>query len=278
MNKAMRVLLKIQRAVFSIISIFCINSVNAEVIFTAPPRENQAQGIALYGTLVNRLTKLIGEHVVYQQPGSWLEYTKKMRDDKYDIVFDGPHFAAWRIKHLHHIPVASLPGTLDFLLVTRKNNKDINSLRDLVGKKICGFPSPHLATDMIYNLFTNPVIQPVIFEVKGGISKMYRAFRDGKCQATIFRDMVYKQLPIFEQGQLKTLAKTEPMPNQTITVSKRLKNKSKQISKFLISNEGAIVADKLLNRYSKNAKYFQRTNARIFKGAEHVLEGMVWGW
>ena len=278
MNKVMRVFLQIQRAVFSILSIFCLSSVNAEIIFTAPPRETQAQGIELYGLLVNKLTELIGEHVVYQQPKNWLEYTHKMREDKYDIVFDGPHFAAWRIKHLHHIPVASLPGTLDFLLVARKDNKDINSLRDLVGKKICGFPSPHLATDMIYNLFTNPVIQPVIFEVQGGIRKMYRAFQQGKCQATIFRDMVYKQLPIVEKGQLKTLVKTEPMPNQTITVSTRLKNKSQQISTFLVSNDGAIVAAKLLDRYSKNAKYFEKTNTRNFKGAEHVLEGVVWGW
>ncbi|MCG6968648.1 MAG: phosphate/phosphite/phosphonate ABC transporter substrate-binding protein, partial [Gammaproteobacteria bacterium] len=126
-----------------------IPSASADYIFSAPPREAEMRGIKLYGPLVQKLTEVLGENVVYEQPSNWLEYAKKMRNDEYDIIFDGPHFNAWRIKHLNHVPVASLPGALQFYLVSSKEYRSIKTHRDLVGRKICGMPSPHLATDMV---------------------------------------------------------------------------------------------------------------------------------
>lgn len=270
--------MKFKGILFLILLVQSIQGVNAEIIFSAPPRESEMKGIKLYGPLVRKLAEVLGENVIYEQPSNWLEYAKKMRNDEYDIIFDGPHFNAWRIKHLNHVPVASLPGSLKFLLVTHKNHVGINNYRDLVGRKICGMPSPHLATDMILDLYKNPSIQPLIYEVPGGIRNMYEAFLADKCLATIFRVELFNKLPQEEKSKLKIIARTRALPNQTISISKRLLKDADKISTFLISDSGTAAAGKVLARYSKNARYFMRPEKNRFNGAEDLLEGVVFGW
>lgn len=252
--------------------------VSADYIFTAPPRENTDKGIELYGPITEKLSAILGEKVVYSQPNGWLDYAKKMREGYYDIVFDGPHFTAWRIIHLDHTPIVSLPGKLGFYLVVNKVDEAINEPRDLVGLKICGMASPHLATDMIYDLYKNPVLQPQIYDVKGTMRDVFKAFKAGKCRGTIFRDIAYKQLPESETAKLKIIAKTRALPNQTITVSGRLKSNAEKLAEFFTSKPGAMVSDGVLTRYSKKQKFFQGATAAEYVGAEDILEDVVWGW
>ena len=270
--------LQIQNFIFILLLFLSSSIAVADLVLTAPPRENAAKGQELYGPIADELTKLLGEKVIYQQPKSWADYANKMRDGYYDIIFDGPHFVAWRQKNLKHKPIVSLPGNLQFYIVTDKDNIQINKVRDLVGKKICGMPSPHLATDLVYDIFKNPVLQPIIYEVRGGQRNSFQAFKDGKCAATIFRSTLFKRLPDEEKKKLKVIVKTRKLPNQTISVSQRLHTQAKTISDFLLSKDGAHTAENLLARYSKRKKQFIRAKPEKFVGASDMLEGVVWGW
>ena len=268
-----------KQPLFFLLALFFISShAVADLILSAPPRENPSQGKELYEPIAEKLSELLGEKVVYKQPKNWADYTNKMRDGYYDIIFDGPHFVAWRQKNLKHTPVASLPGSLEFFIVTSKENKQLNNARDLVGKKICGMPSPHLATDLVYDLFKNPVLQPTIYEVKGGQRASFQAFKDGKCVATIFRSTLYNKLPDEERNNLKVVVKTRTLPNQTISVSQRLEKQANTIADFLVSKDGAITANNLLSRYSGRKKQFIKAKPEKFVGAADILEGVVWGW
>jgi hypothetical protein len=60
--------------------------------------------------------------VRYEHPGNWLHYQRNLRNDMYDIVFDGPHFASWRMEHLEHDMLVKLPGNLQFYLLTGADN------------------------------------------------------------------------------------------------------------------------------------------------------------
>ena len=257
---------------------FSVNVLAADLIFAAPPRENAERGQALYGEIADGLSQLLGQNVVYEQPKNWAEYAKKMRQDYYDIVFDGPHFTAWRQKRLGHVPIASLPGRLEFFIVTSASNDNINSSRDLVGRQICGMPSPHLATDLVYDIYKNPVVQPLIFEVRGGQRKALQAFKEGKCLATILRSTLFKRLPEKERSQLKIVAKTRSMPNQTFSVSQKLKGKERVIANFLTSRQGLVAADQLLLRYSKKKKELIHADPQDFVAHSDILEDVVWGW
>ena len=70
----------------------------ADLILTAPPRETPEDGHVVYAPLAEYLSQFLGESVIYEHPINWKEYEKRMKNDEYDIIFDGPHFAAWRIE------------------------------------------------------------------------------------------------------------------------------------------------------------------------------------
>jgi len=263
---------------FALFSI-SIKAAYADYVLTAPPRESEARGEEIYGPIADKLSELLGEKVVYEHAETWAAYTKNMRDGRYDIVFDGPHFVGWRHRHLEHTPVAKLPGDLEFYIVAKSDNPRINSKRQLIGKKICAMPSPNLATDLVYSLFSNPVLQPTIYEIKGGLHQAYQAFLKGDCDATLFRSNQFNKLSESERSKLKIVVKTDPMPNQTFSISKRLLSKRQQITTFFRSDAGKQAGDALLERFSKNKKYFTETpSSDQYELAANILEGVVFGW
>ncbi|WP_455203153.1 PhnD/SsuA/transferrin family substrate-binding protein, partial [Kaarinaea lacus] len=148
---------------------------SAELILSAPPRENPSVGEKLYGPLASHLTELLGEKVVYQHPHNWLEYQRDIRRGVYDIVFDGPHFVSWRLEHLKHDVLVKLPGTLEFVVVIHDDNDEIKSMKDLIGKKVCAIPPPNLATLTLIEQFNNPVRQPIIWGVNGGFMSVFQS-------------------------------------------------------------------------------------------------------
>jgi ABC-type phosphate/phosphonate transport system substrate-binding protein len=261
-----------------VITLITCTTVSAQIIFTAPPREDLESGVELYAPLTERLSQLLGDEVIYEHPSGWFEYVTNMRKGKYDIVFDGPHFAAWRVKHLEHIPIVALPGQLNFTLIAKKSNKEVKQLRDLAARKVCGLLSPNLGTSLIYDVFKDPMMQPVIYEVKGGTENVYQAFKNDECEAAILRDTEYSELPNADKAELVVLVNTRSLPNQTITISKRLKKNAKKLTEFMLSKEGVQSAEPLLERFSKKEKYFLQTSAENYAGMEGILEGVVFGW
>lgn len=253
-------------------------SANADYVFSAPPREDSERGQAIYGPIAEYLTDVLGERVTYHHPAHWVEYSKSMRTDKYDFVFDGPHFSAWRVKHLRHTPVAKLPGLLQFYIVV-KSSDDATKMRNLIGSEICGLVSPHLGTMNVFALYNNPVVQPRIRVIKGTLKDVYQAFKKDECRAAVLRDFIYKKLPEQEQALLRIIAQSKPVPNQAITVSQRISEaqRSKIIS-ALTSEQGTKAAEGLLKRFSKRQPTLLEANADEYKGAETLLEGVVWGW
>jgi ABC-type phosphate/phosphonate transport system substrate-binding protein len=250
-----------------------------KLILSAPPRETAQAGQEQYGGIAKELSKVLGVEVVYQHPENWTRYAADMRAGKYDLVFDGPHFAAWRMKHVHHAPVARLPGSLKFLIISHAEDKDINSIRDLIGKQICGLASPNLGTIAVFALYNNPVIQPEIKVIRGGMRNVVKAFFKGECRAAVVRDKVYLNMPQEKKDLVKVIDASKDMPNQTVTVSTKVSvyNREK-IKEFLTSIEGAKSADKLLSTYSRANKKFLPANDTEYTSLENLIEGVVYGW
>ena len=253
-----------------------------DLIFTAPPRETPEAGKKLYTPLAQHLTQLLGRPVRYEHPRNWLNYQRDMRNDKYDIVFDGPHFASWRIAHLGHQVVVKLPGTLEFYLLTHAGNNLMNSPDDLVGKKICGISPPNLSTLSVLAYYHNPVRQPVIKGIRGGMGKVYKTFMGkGGCDAVVLRTTYFKKKLNDEQRrQLKTIYHTPPLPNQVITVSKRLSpvDRAKMV-KSLTEGPGKVAAAGIVRRFGgKKAKSFIPARQQEYLGHNELLEGVIFGW
>ena len=267
-------------AVIASLSLWIFNGAYADLTLSAPPREDDTKGKALYNPLADYLSHITGEKVVYVHPKGWMDYSKQMRSGAYDIVFDGPHFAAWRIKHLQHEPVARLPGTLDFVVITRQDNKKMVNRHSIARGSLCGLASPNLGTVSVLSEFQNSIISPKVIEVKGGFKKVYQAFKEGQCDAAVLRDNVWKKMvPREDKKALRVLYKISPMPNQTITVSPRISRDERDaMITALQSSAGANAADNILQRFSKNAKKFVRSDATDYTELSQLLEGVVFGW
>ena len=254
-----------------------------ELILSAPPRETAKAGMKLYGPIAAHLTKLLGVKVTYEHPENWMKYQREMRNDKYDIVFDGPHFIAWREKHLGHEALLKLPGTLQFILVTDKNNAKLTKANDLIGKNICGISPPNLSTLSVLDYYRNPVRQPVIKGIKGGMGKVFKSLSANdkkKCHAAVLRTAFHKKkLKKEQRATIKTLFTSKAMPNQGVSVSKRVSPELKlRIKRSLTIGNGIPSTKKLLKRFGGKAKSFIPAEAKEYAGYNNLLEGVIFGW
>lgn len=250
----------------------------AVLVFSAAPGSESSEGPQAYAPLIEYLAKVIGEPVIYEKPKGWAEYSEKMRNGEYDIVFDAPHFTSWRIKNISHEPVARLPGKLGYTLLVNRQSTTLNSLRDLVGVKICALGSPHLGTMTVYSLFTNPVFMPQIHEIQGEFKDVYSALRSAKCEAAVVRDMDYIHLIPAEKNEVKVIARSAAMPMHTITISHRLLEKKMLITNMLVSAQGAKAAANILALYGNRGQSLIRVNKDEYRGLYHLLTDVVWGW
>lgn len=250
------------------------------LVLAAPPRESADAGAALYGPLAEHLSRLLGRPVVYRHPGNWLNYARDMRADRYDIMFDGPHFTAWRVVHLEHRVLARLPGELVFHLVQRADQTAVESLADLVGKKLCGMAPPNLGTVTAISMFPNPARQPEIKAVSGGFGAVYEALATQQCDAGVLRAQYYDaQLSATERARLRILRTSDSLPNQAVSVGRRISEReAAMIAESLLAGAAADVAGPLAQRFGRGAGGFVPVAAGEYRGVHRLLEGVVFGW
>jgi ABC-type phosphate/phosphonate transport system substrate-binding protein len=251
-----------------------------DLILTAPPREKPAAGVKQYGPLAHYLSRLFGRKVKYVHPGNWLSYQRDLRNDKYDIIFDGPHFISWRMQHLHNQVVVQLPGHLQFFLLVKKGDKKLNNIDDLVAKKFCGVPPPNLATLSILAAFPNPVEQPVIKGIRGAGKAVFGALMHDKCEAAVLRTAYFKHfLTDAQRSKVKIVYTTKAYPNQGITVSTRVTPREIELMKQALTvGDGVKAAKPILKRFGGKAKHFIPAVPNAFKGDNYLLEGVIFGW
>lgn len=266
-------------ALFSLLAITSSTAVAAtEFILSAPPREDRAVAANTYGPLAKFLSEQLGQPVVYRQPESWAAYSAALRKGEYDFVFDGPHFAAWRMVHLQHQPLAKLPGAMSFVVVTATANTQFTKLGHLRSATLCGMASPNLATNAVLAEF-GPVASPNIFIAEGNAG-IVKAFESGSCDGMILRDSFYNKLPEEKRAHLKVLFTTQAFANQTLTSGPRVSAEQyAKLSAALLGESGSVACGEIISRFGdKSATSMVAANPREFQGNNLLLEGVVWGW
>lgn len=253
----------------------------ADYVFTAPPREDAQAAQSLYGPLAEHLSSLLGEKVVYEHPGNWRSYERKMRAGDYDIIFDGPHFAARRIEKGIAQPLVKLPGHLDFVLVVRADQANVKDVDALIGKRVCVLPSPNLTAMTAYAMFQNPMRQPQFITVKGGGNPEIAAkIEGGSWVAGVMRTTFYeKKLGDRQRQCLRVLARSQALTNQGITVRNRINAAAcRKITFSLTNGDGRKAAEPLLARFSGNAKAFEPAKQEDYAGQNLLKQNMLYGW
>ena len=219
------------------------------IILTAPPRESLAKGKLTYGPIADYLSTVLGKKVIYRHPGNWLTYSSDMRKEKYDIVFDGPHFVSWRIAKINHTPLIKIPGAFIFKFVAYRDNNKIQKIDDLVGKRVCGHAPPNQGTLRLYNQFKNPMRLPILVPVKGW-RNIYTAMIKGRCEAAVLPEKIYKKVDP-EKNDSKVLYSSDPVPGQAITASSRFSPlEIVKMRESLLSKKGQEATKNLRKRFA----------------------------
>jgi ABC-type phosphate/phosphonate transport system substrate-binding protein len=253
-------------------------SAQAELIFSAPPRETEERAKEIYEPFAEGLSETLGTKVVYEYPNNFLNYGNRMRAGDFDIVFDAGHFVSWRVEHTDHKVIAKLPGSLFFYVVTL--SEDINSTEDLISRKVCTPSPPNLGAVTLLSQFKNPVRQPMLISVEGGFLGAAKSMKKGKCEAAVLRNNVYKnKISDEDRSKFRIVYKSRPIPNQAITAGPNISDSDRaKLAAALTTNKGAMFAGKLLNRFAKKSNHFEKSTGEEYTYLSLLLEGVVWGW
>ncbi|MDQ2694823.1 MAG: phosphate/phosphite/phosphonate ABC transporter substrate-binding protein [Pseudomonadota bacterium] len=258
-----------------------LTAARAELVFGTPPPEI-AGGREVYAPLVTHLSRLLGEPVVYRPSATWLGYQRDLREGRFDLAFDAPHFVAWRMMNSNHQPLVNLPSPLAYSVVTGGDEKSINGLDDLITRRVCALPPPHLGTMLFQNQFTDPIRQPRLVAIDGGMEEVHQALGAGLCAAAILRQGFFAQtLSDGERASLKVVYTTQELPNYALTAGPKLTPDQREAIIRSLSDEpdGIQASAGLRERLDPAATALVRSNGPDYIVHNYfLLQRAVFGW
>lgn len=220
------------------------------IIFSTAPTHNRDDTIKLYTPLMNYLSQVTGQRFELDPANNFIEYSTRMRLDKYDMLFDGPHLAGWRMDMRDHQPLARLPGAIRIVLIGRDDSQ-IQSMAELEQgtTRVCAFASPNMLTLAFLSYYPNPVRQPVLLRTQG-FAELEKCLRSGRGEAAVVRDGQWKNM---NQEGLKLIASPQAAyPERTFTISSRIDPALReQIREALLSEEGKQAMVDVLARFNR---------------------------
>lgn len=244
-------------------------------IVSSAPRGTKASETQYYAPLAQYLSQVTGQKFVYEYPQNWLTYAHNMQQNRYDILFDGPHFVSWRIHHLQAVPLVKLPQPHIWLILRKAGDHSLTNVSSLAGRLVCAPAPPNFGALVLVSMFPDPLSQPVFVQTKGWKAG-YDGVLSGKCAATIVPDTNYK---LFDPSGTheKILYQHAPYPNQAITASARIPRALRnRIRAALLSPQGEAVLAGLRRRYAKGRDFVVAHRAE-YAGVDSILKG-VWGF
>lgn len=244
-------------------------------VFSAPPRESAQAAAEIYGPIADYLSAATGKKVVYRQPANWIAYQTEMRKGEYDLVFDGPHFNAWRAANLQHNILVKAPGEHSFVVVVKKDNDKIRDLKQLTGRGICGMSPPNLGTLTVLNEFDNPMRQPLIVSTESW-NTIYSGMQTGRCTAAILPARNHAKLD--PQGTAtRVVFKAKAYPNQAFSAGPRITPEDQaKIARALTSPDARIATARQQEAYALSGD-FQSAAKDEYAGVAGILKD-TWGY
>ncbi len=247
------------------------------IVFSTAPTHTRDETIRLYTPLMSYLSQVTGKKFVIDPAANFIEYSVRMRLDKYDMMFDGPHLAGWRMVNMDHTPIVRLPGTIKIVVAADKQSS-LSSMHDLEGgyARVCAFASPNMLTMAFLSYFPNPVRQPHLVRTQG-FKELVECLKSNHGEAAVLRDKLWGKLSDEEKATMKLIAQPERgYPERTFTVSPKISEPlRKQITEALLSEEGTKISQALLESFKK--KNFIPAKAEEYAGLDLLLRP-VWGF
>ena len=247
------------------------------IVFATAPTHSKEETVRLYTPLMNYLSQATGKKFVIETAANFIEYSVRMRLDKYDMIFDGPHLTGWRMVNMDHTPIVRFPGTIKIVVAAQKDS-ELSSMEDLEGgfARVCAFASPNMLTMAFLSYFPNPVRQPNLVRVQG-FKNLVKCMKQNRGEAAVLRDKLWGKMKDEDKANYRLIAEPERgYPERTFSVSPKISEPlRKQIAEAMLSEEGQKVGQALLERFKK--KKFIPAKPAEYEGLDQLLRP-VWGF
>lgn len=246
-----------------------------ELVFGTPPTQSPEVTARIFQPLADYLGKVSGHKIVVKPAKNFHEYTRKMRNDEYDLILDGPHFIKYRIDKMGHNVLVKQPGDLQFAVVVAADSP-VSDYNNLVGKRVCSPGVPHLGTLTFLDLYTSPIRQPVLRPVQS-FKDAIECVRGGKATAAVVRDKFWLKKVKNKQG-LKVIYVTKTkMPARGLTVNNKTVDKVTQqrIMSALLGTKSQELVQQALS--TVGGKRFVKADHNEYARQEELL-AQVWGF
>ncbi|MHB8409984.1 MAG: phosphate/phosphite/phosphonate ABC transporter substrate-binding protein [Acidiferrobacterales bacterium] len=209
-------------------------------VFAVPPRGESGQQRALYLPLVRFLESATQHAIRFHGSDSWFEYGTFMATKKYDLIFDGPQFTAWRDNYRGYRPLVHLKKTFQFDVIARADSP-ITKLSQLSGRPVCANAFPNLATIILFR-HASGIAPPILLAQHGPKQDMQQLLK-GSCQATVIPAGLTVKI---DPKKFRVLYTSQVYPNLALSVGPQIPKRIRKIIQTdLLSPQGELLARRL---------------------------------
>lgn len=248
----------------------------AETLYiAAAPHRDRVAAQKMFGPIASYLTETTGQRFEFAYVADFLEYQARMRKGEFDLVWDGPHFAGWRMESLAHQALVRAPQQNVLVIVERVESN--SAITKLAGHRVCAHEPPNFATLLLQSLFTNPSRQPIIVPINGW-KAAYDGVITGRCEAAI---LPRASLDKFDRARLhvRVIYEAHPFPNLTFTAGARIDAGLRElIVSKLLSPDGFAATAALRDEYAGGKNLIRAGNASEYVEPARLLRANYGFW
>ena len=221
--------------------------------------------ISRFKPLVDYLSRTLGQPIRMETARNYVEFLKRTRKQRYDILFTAPHFYYLANKENGYQVIVRVgaPELKAILVATRASH--ITRLAQLKGKKIATPDSLSLGTALIRNLLRSAGLDPdvdvTLIATPSHNASLLTAF-NGTTEAAGLMIPPYQRTAENIRNEMVTLGITKGVPHMPIAVSPSLsQDKIDKIVKSLLSLHETKEGQALLKHLSWPMGFARASNA-----------------
>ena len=256
----------------ALVALLCASVLQASETYrlgVAPVLDYQ-DTLRTYQPLVDYLSRETGARIELAPARNFIEYWSQMRKpDAYDLVLDGAHLAAYRLENMDHQLLAKVSGVLSFSLISRPDEL-IFEAGELSNRRVAVQASPNLGGLLIFQLFDNPMRQPIMIEVKNAMDAL-DAVREKRADAAYVPTPILSHYP-----EANVIVSSGQMPNMSITASPNVPPELRlALAQALLTLSNESRGESILK--GLNIEGFEAAENSEYQGLASLLNGM-WGY
>lgn len=265
--------LKRRVAALAFLSLGFVSAAHGELRLVVQPIIDREAIVKAFQPLADYLSEAAGQRVVLKTAYDYADFWLLMKEGKhYDLIFDGPFYTDYRIKHQNHVPLAKVPGLVSYSLVA-KSSTGIFEPSELIGRRIASLTPPAPGGLVMFKMFPNPLRQPYIYPVRSSEEAMKALLADKVHAAMVPTPLAAQAM---SQGhEIATIVTSEQTPHMTITAGSTVDAATRaKLTQALLNAAKTPKGMEMLKKIGFEG--FEPTQAKLYDGYSRYLE-QDWG-